>query len=315
MANWALIENGVITEFHDVLPLNWRHVSNLRAAASDLAFLATLGWYPVIKNDQAFDPETQTVQDWQYEIRTDAVYATAVIVPRSEPTEPTPEDQRMMSDQELATIRSQLSRYESTMNQAALAKLAEDIAQQDQEWRKNLRESLATTLQSQVATQIATYLSQDQAFLGALTNQVAAAMGQYIRDSHMHVINAAIDREIIREYRSQESNMQATIVDTVREYRERFAVEHERLMQRHIDHLQGLINLEEIGDPIPRSELDRLRIQRNRLLLRSDWTQAPDVQASMTPEWQQRWQTYRQRLRDLPQQFEDNNGQIQWPLP
>ena len=42
-----------------------------------------------------------------------------------------------------------------------------------------------------------------------------------------------------------------------------------------------------------------LRIQRNQLLQETDWTQNRDVSLSNDSDWQ----TYRQSLRDLPQNF------------
>lgn len=41
--------------------------------------------------------------------------------------------------------------------------------------------------------------------------------------------------------------------------------------------------------------LERLRIQRDKLLVESDWTQVADA-----PINQSAWATYRQQLRDLP---------------
>ena len=47
--------------------------------------------------------------------------------------------------------------------------------------------------------------------------------------------------------------------------------------------------------------------KRNQLLAASDWTQAPDA-----PVDQQEWATYRQALRDLPQNTEDPSAPL-WP--
>ena len=41
--------------------------------------------------------------------------------------------------------------------------------------------------------------------------------------------------------------------------------------------------------------LERLRIQRDKLLVKSDWTQVADA-----PVDKQEWATYRQALRDFP---------------
>lgn len=44
---------------------------------------------------------------------------------------------------------------------------------------------------------------------------------------------------------------------------------------------------------------------RNKLLQESDWTQLPD--AVLTEAERTAWQEYRQKLRDIPQDFSDPN--------
>jgi hypothetical protein len=53
---------------------------------------------------------------------------------------------------------------------------------------------------------------------------------------------------------------------------------------------------EEIQERID-SKWESIRDRRNSLLLRSDWTQLPDV--SLTAEKQREWADYRQELRDI----------------
>jgi hypothetical protein len=58
------------------------------------------------------------------------------------------------------------------------------------------------------------------------------------------------------------------------------------------------MNLNQIGlDPTDDTDIltSRMRIQRDRLLAESDWTQLPDA-----PCDRQAWATYRQALRDFP---------------
>lgn len=54
---------------------------------------------------------------------------------------------------------------------------------------------------------------------------------------------------------------------------------------------------------------DRVRLDRNRLLAETDWTQAVDVPQAV----KDKWAPYRQALRDVPQQpgFPEN---ITWPV-
>lgn len=53
---------------------------------------------------------------------------------------------------------------------------------------------------------------------------------------------------------------------------------------------------------------DQIRNQRNQLLTASDWTQVADA-----PVDQAAWATYRQALRDIPQQ-EGFPTDIAWPI-
>jgi hypothetical protein len=55
MANWVLLENNEIKEYHDLLPKSWRNVSGLRLSENDTDFLKSLGWIRVTKNHEEFD--------------------------------------------------------------------------------------------------------------------------------------------------------------------------------------------------------------------------------------------------------------------
>ena len=61
------------------------------------------------------------------------------------------------------------------------------------------------------------------------------------------------------------------------------------------------------AEPAPLSPEDQVRLERDGLLLTSDWTQLPDATVD-----QSAWAAYRQALRDMPQQagFPDN---VTWP--
>tara|TARA_B000000565_G_scaffold205493_1_gene158924 strand:+ start:586 stop:933 length:348 start_codon:yes stop_codon:yes gene_type:complete len=51
-----------------------------------------------------------------------------------------------------------------------------------------------------------------------------------------------------------------------------------------------------------------LRIERNKLLIATDWTQTPDIPESIRTKWA----SYRQALRDLPANTSDPKNPI-WP--
>ena len=73
--------------------------------------------------------------------------------------------------------------------------------------------------------------------------------------------------------------------------------------------------LEEGNEPLPvpektDEELAHIaRMERGELLKKSDWTQLPDVSESIRLAWA----SYRQALRDVPQQ-EEFPSNINWPI-
>ena len=51
MANFAHVENNEITGVYDLLPDNWRNISNFSALANDENTLRSLGWRKLIKEN------------------------------------------------------------------------------------------------------------------------------------------------------------------------------------------------------------------------------------------------------------------------
>lgn len=62
--------------------------------------------------------------------------------------------------------------------------------------------------------------------------------------------------------------------------------------------------------PPPSPTAEELRARRDALLVASDWTQLPD--APLAAERRAAWQSYRQALRDVPQQ-PGFPGDVVWP--
>ena len=79
MANFVLIENNIITEKHDMLPKNWRHISGLNLAENDEAFLNSLGWYTVNKIYPTYNEFTQYVEGYEYEFKDNIVSEIPII--------------------------------------------------------------------------------------------------------------------------------------------------------------------------------------------------------------------------------------------
>jgi hypothetical protein len=63
--------------------------------------------------------------------------------------------------------------------------------------------------------------------------------------------------------------------------------------------------------------LNELRIERNKVLSGTDWTQLIDTQNLFNEETKTRWLVYRQKLRDLPNEYSNNDvvdlEQVIWP--
>lgn len=80
-------------------------------------------------------------------------------------------------------------------------------------------------------------------------------------------------------------------------------------------HASGYHSLE-IGQELPatltttEAKLHSLRIERNRLLVASDWTQLPDSPLSEVDR--SLWAVYRQALRDMTETVEDLDAPV-WP--
>ena len=73
--------------------------------------------------------------------------------------------------------------------------------------------------------------------------------------------------------------------------------------------LKRLKTEDEIQNEI-KSGWSRIRLQRNELLKRCDWTQLPD--SPLNSQKKTEWQIYRQHLRDITDQ--ENPFSISWPI-
>jgi len=73
----------------------------------------------------------------------------------------------------------------------------------------------------------------------------------------------------------------------------------------------GLVPVEDgdFAEELLEEAWGRLRVKRHGYLAASDWTQVPDA-----PVDKQAWATYRQELRDLPQNTTDPH-EVVWPTP
>jgi len=79
MANYALIENNVICELHETLPINWRHISGLHLSEHNIEYLKSVGWYKIIKQIVPYDPETEHISDYEYRLENNEVFEYPII--------------------------------------------------------------------------------------------------------------------------------------------------------------------------------------------------------------------------------------------
>lgn len=66
MTNWAYIEDGNVKETYDILPDNWRNISNFNALKNDVNYLKSLNWVPVIKEKYTYDIYNQKLDNRRF---------------------------------------------------------------------------------------------------------------------------------------------------------------------------------------------------------------------------------------------------------
>jgi hypothetical protein len=89
MANYAHIENGEITGVYDLLPDNWRNISNF-SALNDPAFIESLGWRTIVKETPEYNLDKQTLGFPSYRVENNTVIETIEVIDLSPyvPVEP-----------------------------------------------------------------------------------------------------------------------------------------------------------------------------------------------------------------------------------
>lgn len=134
MANFVLIENNEIIEYHDLLPKSWKNVSGLNLAKDDEEFLNSLGWYTVNKIYPHIEAGVQYIDGYQYEFTNNVVteipiIKDAVIYP-PEP-EKTPEELFQVALEEVRIER------DKRLSESDWTQLADVQFIHDDEWKSN----------------------------------------------------------------------------------------------------------------------------------------------------------------------------------
>lgn len=85
MANWAYVENDVVKEVHETLPISWKNISGLNLSENNLEFLLSINWYPVEKQHQQYDKNLYFVSGLEHKFVFNKVVET-LILKKSEDT-------------------------------------------------------------------------------------------------------------------------------------------------------------------------------------------------------------------------------------
>lgn len=110
MSKYAFVENDTIVSIHDVLPTNWRNVSNFNALLNDVEYLRSLGWYVIERDNTPYNESTQYVSAANYQYLNNRVIELNTISARPEAAPPTEEELARISQEkwnEICTMRDQ----------------------------------------------------------------------------------------------------------------------------------------------------------------------------------------------------------------
>ena len=117
MAKYAHVQDGTITGVYDLLPENWRNISNFYLLENDSETLTSLGWKTIVKSNVSYQSDTQTLGNPTYTLFEDGVYemievinlTPAVVVPVV-----------ALNETELLAIKTQI--HEAAMQQLRIAR-------------------------------------------------------------------------------------------------------------------------------------------------------------------------------------------------
>ena len=102
MTVYAHIENNEITGVYDLLPDNWRNISNFSALTNDTAFLYSLGWRTIVKDNPTYDSTYQRLGIPSYNLTGDDVVETIEIINLPRPETPVINNEPLTEEQLLA---------------------------------------------------------------------------------------------------------------------------------------------------------------------------------------------------------------------
>lgn len=102
MAHYATIEDNTVTGVYDLLPQNWKNISNFYALKDDTEYLNSLGWRTVVKVNPDYNPDTQRLGNPYYTIENDQVIERIEVIDLPKPPEPVQLTEEEIAAQNLA---------------------------------------------------------------------------------------------------------------------------------------------------------------------------------------------------------------------
>jgi hypothetical protein len=87
MAAWGYVSNGQVIEVYDVLPTNWRNISNFYLLQDQPEPLKSLSWFPVVNITQPCNPLTETYGPVEYSFNAhqQVILQQAPVIPSPQP--------------------------------------------------------------------------------------------------------------------------------------------------------------------------------------------------------------------------------------
>lgn len=126
MANFAFVENNTIVGVYDLLPKNWKNISNFYAL-DDWEYLNSLGWFEIIKVIPVYNIYTQKLDNARHYIVDGIVYESYHVIdlPIVQP----------IVERELTPEEMELLNQQSIQNQWNEVRKIRDELMRDFEWR------------------------------------------------------------------------------------------------------------------------------------------------------------------------------------
>jgi hypothetical protein len=157
MANYVLVENNQIVEYHDLLPRTWRHVSGLHLLKDNEEMLNQNGWYTIRKVEIAYNNQTHYLDGYEYNIEDNQVFEIPVLKEIIYSNVPD-EQEEIRFNIELANVRNT---RDQLLRESDWTQMADVQQMRSQEWKNiwaNYRQELRDVPNKCISGEINIYM-------------------------------------------------------------------------------------------------------------------------------------------------------------